>query len=61
MEKSIKYPKTFRVTEETLDILDQTAALSGYASHTALVEEAIFHYCAFLLNQTGIVALQKEE
>jgi hypothetical protein len=48
MNKPIKFPKTFRVTEETLDILDHTASQAGYNSHTELVEAAIFHFCAYL-------------
>lgn len=46
--KPDKLPKTFRLTSETLDILAHTAELAGYHSHTELMEEAVWHFCAFL-------------
>lgn len=51
MRKPAKKPKTFRVSPETIEILNHTAEATGYESHTALMEEAIYHYCAYLLHQ----------
>jgi hypothetical protein len=46
--KSLKFPKTFRLTEESIEILEATAYRVGQESYTALLEDAIIHYCAYL-------------